>query len=202
MPAPLTHIASAVKYLAAQKPSTSVERAEFISGATWPDIRNLGVIDRSVTHSPQGVLLPDITAKLKTSMWEAGHLHHLWLDERWHEVFGIDFEGPENSGLKFVNEQLVWQLIPEHEWWKIGESQRTIPSFEMAWHVPLSATLEWHAIITYLCAQEPTLETGRAAITRIHRTDTKRIAKIIAAASLLAKNEAALTRLATFNQTL
>jgi hypothetical protein len=199
MPAPLTHIAAAVQYLNQQGDIGPGDKTKFISGTTWPDIRNLGVIDRAITHSPADIKLGDIADILRESPWEAGRQHHLWLDKCWSKFFGAEFLGPENSGIKFVNDRLLWRTIALVEWQSIGQAQRSLPIEEMAWHIPLSATVEWHAIITYMCSYEPTIEVVTAVMKRIHRDNSQHVDLILNATQLFQDDQEMLGRLKSFN---
>ena len=108
MPSTLAHLAYAQR-LADVHPVE--DTAAYLRGTIFPDIRYLGVIDRSQSHR-EDVTMDEVLAEAEP--WKRGWLLHCWLDVLWNAYwaqFGLDPNAPTNRGLWLAVKRIEDELL-------------------------------------------------------------------------------------------
>lgn len=148
MPAQLTHLNYAAKYLETRP---EIDRAKFLRGTAFPDIRRMAGIERHVTHR-WGVTLEDVAAE--AGPWQAGLLLHSYLDEEWNWFFrrlGIpaDTYTPKIwAAVKIAEESELCGRMPERQEVAAILSGPALPE-ELGFGVTPESLERWYAFIIW-----------------------------------------------------
>lgn len=108
MPSTLAHLAYAQR-LADVHPVE--DTAAYLRGTIFPDIRYLGVIDRSQSHRSD-VTMAEVLSEAEP--WKRGWLLHCWLDVIWNTYwtqFGLDPNALTNRGLWMAVKRIEDELL-------------------------------------------------------------------------------------------
>lgn len=159
MAAPITHIILALVILKSGLLPNFNEK-EFIIGTSFPDIRYLGVIDRKATHAKNVTLA--MIAQEKDA-FKAGMLFHALVDRVRedfmvkHNVYAMVPKSKYSSQLlKFNEDHILYPLITEWEWKKLGNYFDTILQQEQAFGIATSSLKQWHSFLKNYCSSRPT----------------------------------------------
>jgi hypothetical protein len=158
MPSPISHLYYAQR-LAEKYPVEDM--AAYLRGTVFPDIRYLGVIDRSKSHRTD-VKLEEVMAEQNS--WKRGYLLHCWLDSAWNGYwlqFGLDTDKPSH--------QTLWMAV------KLAEDERLYPSIfdkpglatvlirpddeALAYGVKAGDISRWGKLVGHLLLSPPTADT-------------------------------------------
>ncbi|MDB5179008.1 MAG: hypothetical protein JWN01_951 [Patescibacteria group bacterium] len=156
MPSEISHIVHAQRFLALHP---EYEPQEFLSGTIFPDIRVLGVVERSRTH-PGRPRLEDVLAE--KSSWWAGFAFHGYLDLQWNVWVrrykvdpSYDVWKPFSNAVKLLSDVALYEQAGNPRdtaagLWRTREEELT---FGVR---PEDAAL-WHGIIAGYLIAGPTL---------------------------------------------
>ena len=159
MPAPVMHIVLSLLILPLLPDK---DPKEFVLGASFPDIRYLGVIDRRVTHDPH----PSWTAVVKEkSSFKAGMEFHALVDVmhdkymKRNKVYNLLPPSCQESPnyLKFFEDMLVYTKVSQ--WKKIADYFDVILKEELAFVDDKKAIELWHGNIKHYLMRQPAPKT-------------------------------------------
>ena len=172
MSSPISHLVYARKYL---DKFPKVDEAAFIAGSVYPDIRYLGAIDRSQTHSPHK--FSAMMIKNELDGWKAGTYHHNVVDDAWNTF--IDREAPEVfadtlacQALKMLEDEYLYPEITD--WLPIRVALRVLPNEEQTLVTPAVA-LKWHSLLNKLVVAPPQRERRESFLRELHYEDEQLI---------------------------
>src|SRR5437879_5644374 len=156
MPSTLAHIVYGLDFLELRRPE--LERGAFLRGVIFPDIRYLGVIDRSKTH--YGVALGVVLNE--PNSWRTGYLHHNWLDGVWNDFFhhfGLDDvrDAITLQALKLLEDELLYEEIPERE--EIAASLAEVDQQALNFGIPPETIVRWGGLIGQAFVSRPSATT-------------------------------------------
>jgi hypothetical protein len=147
MAAPFTHLVLAQRYLA-QYPSNFII-SEFLIGTSFPDIRYLGVIDRSQTHKDS--LHIDDVHHASTSFAAGMYLHAL-VDHLRSQAFGESkiFEHcPDTKigvrALKLIEDEYLYNQLQNTT--AITEAFEAVLPEELVFGIATQDIIRWHSIL-------------------------------------------------------
>jgi hypothetical protein len=156
--APVVHIYCAELYFKHCKPTyTAKEKAAFIRGTLFPDIRYVARIPRTQTHS-KNVLLKDVQA-LKDPFL-AGKLFHSYVDEqrekiakkeRIYEHITVD-KKHKSRFVKAVEDELCFDKIDAK---KAIAALKEFDSHENKAGIPVFIVMGWHRVLQDYLKQSP-----------------------------------------------
>lgn len=158
---PLSHLYYAQYWLNAQHPDISDhEKALFLKGTLFPDIRYLGVIHRSNTHKKH-VALTHVQKLFKTDPFKAGMLFHSYLDEertKFVEAYKISRhlrtipKNVRDTFLKFLEDEL---LVDKTKVMDILFDLNTVAPQELTFGIDPHDVKRWHRYLQMYLAQSP-----------------------------------------------
>lgn len=173
--APITHIVLARKAM----PILDIQdEREFIVGTSFPDIRHLGVLERTCTHDHSKVLA-DVRGAPSSFM--AGMLFHSLVDtvrEEFMEENGLYEIIPGLPymvvALKFYEDERLCNKV--EDWAKIAKYfAKPLPE-ELAFGLSQKDVERWHKLIGKYCSQPPTSESRYALTTGMRSTEENKTA--------------------------
>ncbi len=158
MAGPITHIILALKmFTCGLLDSNTVDMKLFLLGTSFPDIRYLGVIERTTTHSKNISWLDVVN---EPSPFLAGLKFHALVDElretflEDHGMYNLIPKRPYLSQcMKFVEDGFLYHKI--NEWDSIITVFDTISSEEKAFNIADADVKRWHTILKKYCAEQP-----------------------------------------------
>ncbi|HAU07753.1 MAG: hypothetical protein UW46_C0004G0045 [Candidatus Yanofskybacteria bacterium GW2011_GWF1_44_227] len=170
MAAPITHIVLANKVFSKEFPLFS--REKFFVGTSFPDIRYLGVIERSKTHftSP---LLADIK---KENDAQAGMMFHSFVDgvrEKVLKEAGIYKMIPKNGisiqTLKLLEDEVLYNKI--EDWKVIASYFDSILAEELAYPIGEDSIKRWHNALQHYFVEGPNAGSRKVLFTEMNFSD-------------------------------
>ena len=157
MAAPVTHIVLASKIL--PRYFSKVDKAAFIVGTSFPDIRYLKVIEREKTH----VFTGDIASISQTNSFEAGVNLHVLVDHirgeymKQKSIYDLTPQSPFiTQALKIYEDQVLCSKIGD--WQEIAKYFQTIYPEEQNYEIPEGKIKEWHELISEYLSEQPAQE--------------------------------------------
>lgn len=162
MAGPIAHIFCALAFLNSNY-NTIEDKQAFLLGTSFPDIRYLGVIERTQTHIPN-IKWDDVVNE--KSAFKAGLLFHSLVDQaregyfESHGLYDIDIGvHPQfrSHVLKLFEDILLHDSISE--WPKIVAYFDDILQEERAYPIAPESLQNWHAILQIYCAKKPGIHT-------------------------------------------
>ncbi len=153
MPSQISHLSQALGFLDIHP---EFERTQFLVGALFPDIRNVGNIPHEMTHT-YGVTEADILAE--TDSFIAGLRHHSLIDDEWGEYFEVfgaaPYTTPEmrvfGNSLKMYEDELLYPLRPDLQE-VVGYLGRVLPQ-EQNYGLTDEVIRYWHRVVGQMVAK-------------------------------------------------
>jgi hypothetical protein len=157
--APATHVVFADMWLNEHRVTDSEERAEFIIGTLFPDIRYLGTIKRDETHEKNVTVEKILQSE---TPFLAGMRLHVFVDEKrekFLDKYGAISQLKEIDKehrvlfLKMVEDEILWDNC---EWNQIIEMLQTIYPQQLLW-VDQDTAEKWHQEMIFYFRQRPSV---------------------------------------------
>ncbi len=145
------------------------DHKQFILGTSFPDIRHLGVIERSATHveNPSLDMVQSESDSFKSGMQYHALIDHVRSD--YVRASGVLEQLPvaplTQHALKLHEDIWIYQKV--RDWGLYHDYFNEIIPEERRFHIPEAKLLEWHAIIQEATHQQPTEETMRSLLAKL-----------------------------------
>lgn len=191
--APVSHVVVALKLLENGKLNVKKEDVPaFLRGTSFNDIRYLGVIDRTKTHT-KGITW-EMVQEEQDPFKKGMYLHSL-LDlarEQYMETHGVYNFVPKPAYnyrgqiVKFIEDQLVYDFNPD--WSTVQKAFDTIDAREQGFGIADNDIQKWHDILSNYFSKKPTSSEIVTLMEKL-KGSNEQYKKLIPVMDVLAKNE-------------